>query len=102
MIIQDYDLHYSTMLPIFVIWPNYGTYAISCNYVTASFLARTRALANSSALRGAHQLQFSHATASNLRHFVQLRYLCDSLDLESANLLTHVHTCVIFPALPGN
>ena len=44
-------------LPIFVILPNYGTCAIWCDSVTANFLVRMRALANSSALSGAHRVQ---------------------------------------------
>ena len=55
-------------LPFFVIWPNYGTCAISCDSMTASFLARAC---------GAHRLQFSCMTAFNIRHYVQLGYLCD-------------------------
>ena len=63
-------------LPIFVIWPNYGTCWISCDFVIACFLARLRELPNSQALRGSHWLHFSHATASNIHHFFQLGYLC--------------------------
>ena len=65
------------LFPFFVIWPNYGACVISCDSMTASFLACSRTLLNSLALQGAHQLQFSHATASNTCHFVQLGYLCD-------------------------
>ena len=63
--------------PIIVIWPNNGTCTIWCDYVPTSFLARARTIANSQALPGAHRLQFSHATVSNIRHFIQLGYLCD-------------------------
>ena len=64
-------------LRIFVIWPNYGTCAILCDSVTTSFLARSCLLANSLAHRGEQRLQFLRATTSNIRHFVQLGYLCD-------------------------
>ena len=64
-------------LPIFVIWPNYGTCSISCDSMTASFLASSRALPNSPTLPRAHQLQFSHVNASNIRHFVHFGYQCD-------------------------
>ena len=87
-------------LPIFVIWPNYDTCAILCDFVTASFLARLRALANSPAHREAHRLQFLRATDSNIRHFVRLGYLCDfarSRDGQSLSERAHVHK---FPGPP--
>ena len=64
-------------IPINVIWPNYRTCAISCDSLTPSFFASSHALPYSPPLWGAHRLQFSHATASNIRHFVQLGYPCD-------------------------
>ena len=80
----------SQLLPIFVISPSYGTYAISCDSVTANFLARLRVLLHSPALWGAHRLQFSRATASNIRHFVQLEYLCDFARSQEDNRLPRV------------
>ena len=67
----------SRLLPILLISPNYGTCAISCDSMTESFLVRARTLADSRAHPEAHWLQFSRATTSNIRHFVQLGYLCD-------------------------
>ena len=87
-------------LSIFVIWPNYGTCAISCDSVSASFIAHSRGLPNSSTLRGAHRLQFSRPTASNIHHFVQLGYLCDfarSRVGQSFSAHAHVHK---FPGPP--
>ena len=69
----------SRSLPIFVIWPNYGTCANSCDSVTTSFLAHSRVLPNSPALRGANRLKFSHATVSCICHFLQLAYLGNSV-----------------------
>ena len=40
-------------------------------------MVSVRVLANSPTLPEAHWLQFLRATASNIRHFVQLGYLCD-------------------------
>ena len=82
--------------------PNYGTYAISCDSVTASFLTRSCALPNSLALWGAHRLQFSHATASNIRHFVQLGYPCDfASSREGQSFSTRVRVRQ-FPSPLGN
>ena len=72
----DWNFH-ARSLPILLIWPNYGTGAFSCDSVTAIFLACSRALPNSPALPGVHRLPFSCVTASNIRHFVQLGYLCN-------------------------
>ena len=85
-------------LPIFVIWPNYGTCAISCDSVTASFLLRSRTQPNSLALQGVNRLQFSCATASNIRHFVQLGYLCDFARSREGQYFS---VCVNFLNLPG-
>ena len=64
-------------LPFFIIWPNYDTCTIWCDSMIANFLSHAHALDNSLALLGAHRLQFSHATASNICHLIQLGYLCD-------------------------
>ena len=80
------------IIPIFVIWPNYGTCAISCDSVTVSFLAHSRVLPNSLDLWGAHWLQLSRATTSNIRHFVQLGYLCDfARSREGQSFSTRMH-----------
>ena len=54
---------------IFVIWHKCDTRAISRDSVTATFFARPIVHTNISALQGALLLQFSHATASNIRYF---------------------------------
>ena len=89
-------------LSIFVIWPNYGTCAISCNSETASFLAHTRALANSPAPPRAHRLQFTHMTASNIRHFVQLGYLCDFARSQHGQYFRAPARVRKFPGPPGS
>ena len=69
--------------------------------MTASFLARTRAMANCPSLPRVNLLQFSRATASNLRHFVQLGTYAISRNFDMVNLLACARACEIFPILPG-